>query len=175
MGVGWLLELAEGCLSPYPHAENEVELRSTKRDPAALRFAVDEDQVEHNLGKDSWNTRRVDSGIHDEHAYVQGQLYRGPDGGVHSGQGTIELCVRGPGKEQAEQRLLVREDAILCLAPISAPNIGAGNELRAPGGVYWVAMQGDGGEGKLVMYKNSIPGDYNTGFGKVVARWETLP
>lgn len=157
--------LQEGWFGPYVHAENETETVSSKGDPAADRMAVNEEVVEHNLGKKSWGTRRS-TGIHDEHAYIQGQLYRGPDGGMRTGQGTIELCTRGAGQEACEQRMLIREDAIVCNVPIQAPNLAGSalresNELRAPGGVFWLVIQGS--DGNIVAYANQIPYDYSTG------------
>lgn len=145
-----------GWMGQAYNSDNETEHVSTIRDPGKYRFAVNQGVVEHNLGGPSFNTRR-DSGVHDEHALIQGQIF--PDNGdIGRGFGAIEFCTRGPGREQVDQRLHLRHDQALFHVPVNHPEQ---HMLKAPGGIFWLTIQSS--DGNFVAYKNRVPYDYSTG------------
>lgn len=88
-----LKQLARGFFAAI--GDNKLTIVSTMRDPAKLRLAVDQNNVETNLGALTFNTRRSDwSETQDEHAYVMGQLHS-------PGYGALYGATRGPDKSPA--------------------------------------------------------------------------
>jgi hypothetical protein len=108
-----------GYFGTYAKADNELELVSTMRDPGAFRMGVLKRLLESNLGKWSWNTVRED-GTHDEHAYAQGRMMAGVDGGA------MYIATRAPGQEDCKERFYIDSGQAVFRVPVSAPNLGAG-------------------------------------------------
>lgn len=125
--------------------DNETEHVSTKPDPCKLRLAVDQDQVESNLGGVSYNIRRRD-GNHNEMAYEMGRLT------ADKKAGAFYIATKGPNDDQPKERMYIDDNQAIFRVPITAPNLGGnsvGAILRAPGGQTELHMQGDG---NLVVY-----------------------
>ena len=151
--------LPDGYFGPYD--QNELQLVSEISDPPKFRFGVIASALredDYNLGTLSANLVR-DDGRHEE--YVELKLALAPN----RGEGALRIQVRRAGSETTEEVLYVDAHQIVSRVPISAPNFSAdpaqSNELRAPGGVYWLVIQAS--DGNVVAYKNSIPYDYSTG------------
>ncbi|MET0214305.1 MAG: hypothetical protein ABW292_14940 [Vicinamibacterales bacterium] len=153
-----ILDLVAGWFGTF--GDNELELVSTKSDPVKFRMGVQrQDGWTLNLGAISFNIVR-DDGNHDEMAYIMGRI------AANEQEGAIYATCWRAGAAQAEEVFYVDPHGMHVHVPLHAPNLDAegggaiGNELRAPGGVYWLAVQEDG---NIVAYKNRVPHDYSTG------------
>ena len=114
--------------------DNEVEIASTMPDPPKVRLAVEEGQVENNLGCVSFNTRRP-SGTHDEYGYVMGQRI--------NGGGTVYAATKAPGQENCQQRWFVNHERFISHVPFQAPNLHE-NKLISTDKRFVLVLQPDG-------------------------------
>src|SRR2546425_976354 len=143
---------------------NEMSIVSTVNDPAKLRIGATECNV---FGAISGDYVRP-SGVQEQKI-----LIKMAEDDNHPGQrgGMMEVFLQRPGTSDDENMIrvltLTTEYAqfhvpVRGLEP-QTPGVPP-NELRAPNGIYWQAIQDDGNS---VLYKNSVPFDYSTG----VAYW----
>ena len=131
---------------------NELEHVSTIADPVKYRVAIDEDQVESNLGGLSANLRRPD-GRHEEYALAMGRLTADKQAGA------FYIAVRQRGTQEVREVAYFDNDVIVFRAPIQAPNFPAQNDphsfLRSPNAQFDLEMQDDG---NVVIYDEVTPG-----------------
>ena len=139
---------------------NEMSVISTVDDPAKVRIGGTRSSV---FGCISGDFVRP-SGVQEEKILIQMK-----EDDNHPGQkgGMVEIHLQRPGTNDDENLVrvltLTTEYAqfhvpVRGLEPLnpSAPP----NELRAPNGINWLAIQNDG---NLVLYRNQVPFDYGTG------------
>jgi len=139
---------------------NEMSIVSTVDDPAKLRIGATESNV---FGCVSGDYVRP-SGVHEQKI-----LIKMSEDDNHPGQrgGMMEVFLQRPGTTDDEnmiRALTLTTEYVQFHVPFKGvepqqPAVPP-NELRAPNGIYWQAIQDDGNS---VLYKNRVPFDYSTG------------
>lgn len=152
-----LLDLPFGYIETFD--DNEVTIVSTISDPVKIRLAIQEDQVEANLGFLSFNTVRSD-GEQDEWAAIGPRLITRPDGSRFC---AIAVCARGPESEHVQEVLLIAPHGVWFNVPLrgdGAPTPDDGTVAMSKDGRFWTVQQSDG---NLVIYQLAVPFDKGTG------------
>jgi len=152
-----LFDLPFGYVGTYD--DNELEIVSTKSDPPKLRFAVDADKVESNLGAPSFNIRRSD-GRHEEYALVMGRLTADKQGGA------LYVAVRPPGQSAVQEVAYFDSGQAIFHVPVIAPNLGGGaaatGRLVSGSGRLVYQLQEDpasGPIGRIIVYDTHFSSD----------------
>jgi hypothetical protein len=168
-------ELPDGYFKPT--GQNEVTLVSTVDDPPKFRLGKKiSDLWGRALGCLSFNNVRAD-GSEDELVLIQGKETETFWNGEKNGGGELWVGFKEPNGGSDDSSMLTGLVANWSgwhfHQPIYAPNLGPGAvapefnfNMKHPNGIIWMTMQGDG---NLVLYKNKVAFDYNTG----VPYWST--
>lgn len=116
------------------HGDNEVRIRTTKRDPVKLRLAIPRDLLEGNVGAVSFDL--LDGDRSDEIAQVGCRVDA-------LGRATVYVSLKLPGASEVTEVIHVDPDRAFFAIPIEAPNVGVRTHNRLESERYLYQVQDD--------------------------------